>query len=131
MTRTNTYRYCSSKRVNVKFGEQVWSCLMWAYFELLRLYTKCMGGANSFRNSSSKRVNVNVCGQVSSFYRNLCRYQVLYVVVLWLLSYVSSTTRRRRRRRKRTPWTKCIIWPKSGSLMKYLVHKLLLTCSVL
>ena len=24
-----------------------------------------------------------------------------------------------------------IIWPKSGSLMKYLVHRLLLTCSVL
>ena len=23
-----------------------------------------------------------------------------------------------------------IIWPKSGSLMKYLVHRLLLTCSV-
>ena len=22
-----------------KFGELVWSCLMWAYFELLRLYT--------------------------------------------------------------------------------------------
>ena len=24
-----------------------------------------------------------------------------------------------------------IIWPKSGNLMKYLVHRLLLTCSVL
>ena len=24
-----------------------------------------------------------------------------------------------------------IIWPKSGSLMKYMVHRLLLTCSVL
>ena len=24
-----------------------------------------------------------------------------------------------------------LIWPKSGSLMKYLVHRLLLTCSVL
>ena len=24
-----------------------------------------------------------------------------------------------------------IIWPKSGSLMKYLVHRLLLTCSML
>ena len=24
-----------------------------------------------------------------------------------------------------------IIWPKSGSLMKYLIHRLLLTCSVL
>ena len=24
-----------------------------------------------------------------------------------------------------------IIWPKSGSLMKYVVHRLLLTCSVL
>ena len=24
-----------------------------------------------------------------------------------------------------------IIWPKGGSLMKYLVHRLLLTCSVL
>ena len=47
-----------------------------------------MGGANQFRNSSSKRVNVNICRQVSIFYRNLCRYQVSYVVVLWLLSYV-------------------------------------------
>ena len=37
MTQPNTYRYCTSKRI--KFGEQVWSCLMWAYFELLRLHT--------------------------------------------------------------------------------------------
>ena len=36
--------------------------------------------------------------------------KVSYVVVLWLLSYVT---------RRKTPWTKIneIIWPKSGNLM--------------
>ena len=72
-----------------------------------------MGGGNKYRNSSSKRVNVSICGRVPSFYRNLCRYQVLYVVVLWLLSYVT---------RRKTPWTKIneIIWPKSGTLMEHI-----------
>ena len=59
-----------------------------------------MGGANQFWNSSNKRVNVNICGQVSSFYQNLCRYQVLYVVVLWLLSYVSSNDKKKKKKKE-------------------------------
>ena len=44
-----------------------------------------MGGANQYQHSSSKRVNVNICGRVPSFYRNLYRYQVSCVVVLWVI----------------------------------------------
>ena len=40
------------------------------------------------------------CGRVPSFERNSCRYQVLCVLVLSLLSCVSSTTRGRKRRKR-------------------------------
>ena len=85
-----------------------------------------MGGVNQYRNSSSKRVKVNICGRFPSFYRNLCSYQVSYVVVLWLLS---SMTRRKKEHGQNANFV--IIKPKSGNLMKYLVHRLLLTYSVL
>ena len=84
-----------------------------------------MGGANQYRNSSSKRVKINICGLFPSFYRNLCSYQVSCVVVLWLLSYVSSMNNMDKMQKLNF----VIIRPKSGNLMKYLVHRLLLTCS--
>ena len=43
-----------------------------------------MGGADQYRCSSSKRVNIKNCGHLFSF-----KYQVLYLLVLQLLSYVS------------------------------------------
>ena len=76
-----------------------------------------------------KRVNVNICGQVSSFYRKLCRYQVLYVVVYTIVSELREFNDKKKNTMDKMP-NFVIIWPKSGSLMKYLVHRLLLTCSV-
>ena len=51
---------------------------MWAYFELLRLYTNVWVESINIGTLVVKGfINVNICGRVSSFYRNLCRYQVL------------------------------------------------------
>ena len=49
----------------------------------------------------AKRLKVKFCGHFPNFSEILSRYQVLCVLVLWLLRYMSS----RRRRRRRTTWT--------------------------
>ena len=56
------YQYCSSKRVNLTLinAKKLWSCLMWAYFELLRLYT----------NVWVEPINIDT--RVPSLYRNQC-----------------------------------------------------------
>ena len=84
----------------------------------------CMARTDNHRNSGNRKVNMKIWGGVPSFSRNLSRHQLSCLLALWLLS---STTRRR----KRTPWQKLnfvIIWPKSGNLMKYLVHRLHVLC---
>ena len=88
-----------------------------------------MGGANQYRHSSSKRVNVNICERVPSFYQNLCRYQVSCIEL-------REFNNKKKKMKKNTMdkmqiLTFVITWPKRGNLMKYLVHRLLLTCSVL
>ena len=94
-----------------------------------------MAGTDNHRNSGSRKVNMKIWGGVPSFSRNLSRHQLSCQLALWLLSYMSSMTRRRRRRKtnmdKMQKLNFVIIWPKSGNLMKYFVHRLLLTCSVL
>ena len=56
-----------------------------------------MAGTDNHRNLGSRRVNMKIWGGVPSFNRNLSRYQLSCLLVLWVLSYVSS---RRSRRRK-------------------------------
>ena len=63
--------------------------------------------------------------------QNLCRYQVSCAVVLWLLREFNN----KKKKKKNTMDTMQILsfvitWPKRGNLIKYLVHRLLLTCSV-
>ena len=58
-----------------------------------------MAGTDNHRNSGSRRVNMKIWGGVPSFNRNLFRYQLSCVLVLWLLSYTSSRRRKRRRRK--------------------------------
>ena len=56
-----------------------------------------MAGTDNHWNSGNRRVNMKIWGGVPSFNRNLSNHQILCLLVLRLLSYVSS---RRRRRRK-------------------------------
>ena len=94
-----------------------------------------MGGANQYRNFSSKRVNI--CGRVPSFYRNLCRYVCSGTMVIELREFNNNKKKKKKKKKKKNTMDKnknynfVIIWPKSVNLMKYLVHRFLLTCSVL
>ena len=54
----------------------------------LGLYS-CMAETDNNRYSGSQRVNMKIWGGVPSFYQNLSTYQVSYLLVLQLLSYVS------------------------------------------
>ena len=87
-----------------------------------------MAGTDNHRNSGSRKVNMKIWGGFPSFHRNLSRHQLSCLLALWLLS---SMTRRKSNMDKMQKLNFVIIWPKSGNLMKYLVHRLLLTCSVL
>ena len=48
-------------------------------------FIKCMGGANHYQHSSTKRFNV--CGQVPSSDRNLCKHQVTCVLIIELREF--------------------------------------------
>ena len=76
-----------------------------------------MAGTDNHRNSGSRKVNMKIWGGVPSFSRNLSRHQLSCVLALWLLSYMSSMNAK--------------TYNLAKKLMKYLVHRLLLTCSVL
>ena len=76
-----------------------------------------MAGTDNHRNSGSRKVNMKIWGGVPSFSRNLSRHQLSCVLALWLLSYMSSMNAK--------------TYNLAKKLMKYLVHRLLLTCPVL
>ena len=88
-----------------------------------------MAGTDNHRNSGSRKVNMKIWGGVPSFSRNLSRHQLSFLLALWLLSYVSSIKKKKKKNNmdKMQKLNFVIIWPKSGNLMKYLVHRLLWT----
>ena len=61
--------------------------------------------------------------------------QIYSYTVLLDLSLTELCNDKKKKKKKKNTMDKMqkfvIIWPKSGSLMKYLVHRFLLTCSVL
>ena len=91
-----------------------------------------MAGTDNHRNSGSRKVNMKIWGGVPSFSRNLSRHQLSCTMVIELREFNDK-----KKKKKKNTMDKMqkrhfvIIWPKSGNLMKYLVHTLLLTCSVL
>ena len=92
-----------------------------------------MAGTDNHRNSGSRKVNMKIWGGVPSFSRNLSRHQLSCLLALWLLSYNDKKKKKKKKEHhgQNAKTIFVIIWPKSGNLMKYLVHRLLLTCSVL
>ena len=58
---------------------------------------QCMAKTDNYHCSGTERVNVKICSGLHNVHRNLSRHQVLFLLAVRLLSYVSSTRRRGRR----------------------------------
>ena len=72
-------------------------------------------------------VNITICG-----HQNMSKHQVSYLLVLWLLSYVSSTTRRRRKKGDGAKWEnyRVIISAQKWYFKEILVCSLDMCCAV-
>ena len=93
-----------------------------------------MAGTDNHRNSGSRKVNMKIWGGVPSFSRNLSRHQLSIGTMVIELREFNDKKKKKKKKNTMDKMQKqnfVIIWSKSGHLMKYLVHRLLLTCSVL
>ena len=96
-----------------------------------------MAGTDNHWNSGSRKVNMKIWGGVPSFSRNLSMQTPTFMSIGTMVIELREFNDKKKKKKKKNTMDKMLklnfvrIWSKSGNLMKYLVHRLLLTCSVL